>query len=358
MPKMDDVVRDRQLEYKSAQTLPPLEIPPDLSRASIEDRMVVPDTAPPAGSATLSTYAGERRGVVEPGAGSAVLPTVEGMRVVREGNERWLVVTGDPASYWERVRSFWLETGFTLKVDNPSAGVLETDWAENRADIPHSLIRSLLGKVIDAVYSTSTRDKFRTRLERGPGGTTEIYISHRGAEEVVQSGVSETTVWQPRPSDPDLEAEMLNRLMVFLGAKQEQADRIIAKSTVQPARARLEREADGAPVLLLEDDFARAWRRVGLALDRVGFTVEDRDRSRGLYYVRYVDPRAEGSKPGVLDKLKFWGEEEKDRKIDYLLSVQGQPGAGTRVVVTDKGGARESSETAGRILSLLEGELK
>jgi outer membrane protein assembly factor BamC len=353
---MDDVVRDRQLEYKSAQTLPPLEIPPDLSRAGIEDRMVVPDTAAPTGTATLSTYAGERSGP-EPAARGGVLPVVEGMRVVRDGDERWLVVKGDPAGYWERVRSFWLGNGFTLKVDNPTAGIMETDWAENRADIPHSVIRSLLGKLIDAAYSTATRDRFRTRLERGPDGTTEIFISHRGAEEVVQSGVSETTVWQPRPSDPELEAEMLNRLMVFLGARREQADRMLATTTAQAPRARLERDAAGAVSLVLEDDYARAWRRVGLTLDRVGFTVEDRDRSRGLYFVRYVDPATAGQKPGFFDKLKFWGEGEAERKTEYLISLQGQVPP-TRVVILDKGGARDNSETAGRILSLLETELK
>jgi outer membrane protein assembly factor BamC len=353
MPKMDEVIRDRQVEYKSAQTLPPLEVPPDLSRSSIEERLVVPDAAPPGGSATLSEYARERGGAEEV-AKAGVLPGIEGMRVMRDGDTRWLVVAGEPSRYWDRVRAFWLENGLTLKVENPSAGVMETDWAENRADIPHSFLRSLIGKMVDSVYSTATRDRFRTRFERGAGNTTEIYISHRGAEEVAQG---DTTVWQPRASDPELEAEMLNRLIVYLGVKQEQADRMMAATGTRAPQARLERDATGAVALRLDNDFSRAWRRTGLALDRVGFTVEDRDRSRGLYYVRYVDPLAGGKDTGLLSKLKFWGEGEKPAKIEYLVSLSEQ-GAGTRVVVLDRQGTRDNSDTAGRILALLEQELK
>ena len=353
VPSMEDVVRDRQIEYKSAQTLPPLEIPPDLSRSSIDDRLVVPDTAAPGGRATYSEYASERTGgelITKAG----VLPESQGIRVMRDGNKRWLVAPGDPSQYWDRVRAFWLENGFTLKVENPTAGIMETDWAENRADIPHSFLRSLVGKVIDSVYSTATRDLFRTRLERGPDATTEIFVSHRGAEEVEQGQT--TTVWQPRAADPELEAEMLNRMMVFLGVKKEQAQRMMASSQPRPPQSRLERDA-GGPLLVLDSDFGQAWRRTGLALDRVGFTVEDRDRSRGVYYVRYVDPATAGQKEGLLSKLKFWGDGDKPRNIEYLIRLEGQ-GSTTRVVIMDKAGARDGSETAGKILALLQDEMK
>jgi outer membrane protein assembly factor BamC len=354
VPSMEDVVRDRQIEYKSAQTLPPLEIPPDLSRSSIDDRLVVPDTAAPGGRASYSDYASERTGT-ELVTRAGVLPEAPGIRVMHDGDKRWLVAKGDPAQYWDRVRAFWLENGFTLKIENPTAGIMETDWAENRADIPHSLIRSFIGKFVDSVYSTSTRDKFRTRLERGPEGATEIFVSNRGAEEVTKG---DSTVWQPRAADPELEAEMLNRLMVFLGVKKEQAQKMIAAGKASPPKARLERDSSGAAALTLDGDFAQAWRRTGLALDRVGFTVEDRDRSRGIYFVRYVDPATAGKKDdGVLSKLKFWGDGDKAANVQYLIKLEGQ-GSTTRVVVLDKAGNRDSSETAGKILALLQDELK
>lgn len=353
-PKFDDIVKDRQIEYRSAQTLPPLEIPPDLSRSSIDDRLAVPDAAPPGGTARYSDYAGERAGA-ERIAKAGVLPDVAGIRVARDGDKRWLVAEGDPTRYWERVRAFWLENGFTLKIDNPTAGVMETDWAENRANIPDSWLRQLLGKVIDSVHSTATRDLFRTRLERAAGNTTEIYVSHRGVEEVVRSGISESTVWQPRPSDPELEAEILNRLMIFLGVRKEQADRMIAAGETRPPQSRLERDA-GGPVLVVDNTFDQAWRRTGLALDRVGFTVEDRDRSRGLYYVRYVDPSADAQKdPGFFSRL--FGGDEKDRKIQYVVALKGD-GATTRVTIADRSGARDGSKTAENILNLLKDELR
>jgi outer membrane protein assembly factor BamC len=354
VPSIDDVVKDRQIEYRSAQSAPPLEIPPDLSRSSIDDRLAIPDTAPPGGTARYSEYAGERAGA-ERIAKSGVLPDVPGIRVVRDGDKRWLVADGDPTRYWERTREFWLQNGFTLKIDNPTAGVMETDWAENRANIPDSWLRQLLGKAIDSIHSTATRDLFRTRLERGSGNTTEIYVSHRGVEEVVRSGVSESTVWQPRPSDPELEAEILNRLMVFLGVKKEQAQQLVAKAEARPAQARLERDA-GGPLLLIDNTFEQAWRRTGLALDRVGFTVEDRDRSRGLYFVRYVDSAAESNKdPGFFSRL--FGADEKDRKLQYVVAVKGD-GATSRVTVNDRSGARDGSQAAEKILRLLQDELK
>ncbi len=349
-----DLVKDRQLEYKSAQSMPPLEVPPDLSRSSIDDRLVVPDAAPPGGTARYSEYAGERSGA-ERIAKAGVLPEVPGIRVMRDGDKRWLVADGDPTRYWERVRAFWLENGFTLKIDNPTAGVMETDWAENRANIADSWLRKLLGKVGDWAHSTATRDLFRTRLERGTGGNTEIFVSHRGVEEVVRSGVSETTVWQPRPSDPGLEAEILNRMMVFLGVKKEQADKAMSGSQTRPAQARLERDAGGS-VLVVDNSFEQAWRRTGLALDRIGFTVEDRDRSRGLYYVRYMDPVAGMNKePGFFAKL--FGADAKDAKVQYVVTLKGD-GSATRVVVADPSGARDGSKAAEKILTLLEEQLK
>ncbi|MDP2706434.1 MAG: outer membrane protein assembly factor BamC, partial [Burkholderiales bacterium] len=172
-----------KIEYKSAGKLPPLEVPPDLTRPTTDDRYAVPDINPK-GGATFSVYSKERGQVPDPSK-AAVLPSQENARLERSGSQRWLVVKGEADSVWNVVKEFWQETGFIVNVENPDAGVMETDWAENRAKIPQGGIRGLLGKVIDTVYSTSERDKFRSRLERGAEpGVTEVYISHRGMEEV------------------------------------------------------------------------------------------------------------------------------------------------------------------------------
>ena len=216
---------DSSVDYKTASQLPPLEIPPDLTAPQRDGRFVLPDQK----SATLSGYQQERKEQGRPGA-AGVLPQVENVRLERLGAERWLVVQEPPDKVWPVVREFWLERGFLIKQETPEIGVLETDWAENRANLPQDGIRGLLGRFADSVYSTSERDKFRTRLERTPDGNgTEIYISHRGMQEVYtisqnrSEGQTGQTYWQPRPSDPGLEAEFLRRLMVRLGSSDERS---------------------------------------------------------------------------------------------------------------------------------------
>lgn len=352
-------IPSKKVDYKSTSQLPTLEVPPDLTRPSADDRFVVPDVNPK-GSATFSAYSKDRSGEKRAG-DTTVLPVQDNARIERAGTQRWLVVKGDPDQLWQVVKDFWQETGFIVNVETPEAGVMETDWAENRAKLPLGGIRGFLGKVLDSVYSTSERDKFRTRLERGAEkGTTEIYISHRGMEEVFVAPNQEQTKWQPRPPDPDIEAEMLGRLMVRFGVQQEQARSQIAAATVAQ-RAKLSRTQDGGNTLAMDEQFDRAWRRVGLALDRVGFTVEDRDRSKGLYFVRYIDPEVDGKtgkvNEGWLSRFKFWGGGSKPKPEQFRILVKDVP-SGAEVNVLNKEGAREQSETATRILSLLYEQLK
>jgi outer membrane protein assembly factor BamC len=350
----------KKIEYKSAGRLPPLDVPPDLTRPTPDDRFIVPDVGS-RGSATYSAYEKDRSGRSEsPASSGGVLPVQDGARIERAGTQRWLVVNGDPEKVWPVVKDFWQEVGFIVNVEMPQAGVMETDWAENRARVPDGLIRNTLGKLLDSVYSTSERDKFRTRLERGAQpGTTEIYISHRGMEEVYTSALEDQTKWQPRPADPELEAEMLRRMMVRLGVQEERAKQQIAAAK-EPPRAMLKRSPDGG-ALALNEQFDRAWRRVGLALDRVGFTVEDRDRSKGVYFVRYIDPQIDNKtadNKGWLSRLKFWGGNDAQKNQQQYRVVVKEVAEGAEVNVLNKDGAPEQSATTSRILTLLHDQLK
>jgi outer membrane protein assembly factor BamC len=358
------IPESKKIEYKSAGKLPSLEVPPDLTQPTRDERYAVPDITP-RGSATYSEYAGERR-PGETSTSPSVLPSVDKMRIERAGSQRWLVAAGTPEKLWPSIKEFWQETGFIVDIELPEAGVMETDWAENRAKLPQDIIRATVGKVFDSLYSTPERDKFRTRLEPGAEpGTTEIYISHRGMYEVyVNEGKTETK-WQPRPAEPELEAEMLRRLMVRLGVEESRAKTMMAAEPKQE-RAKLTRAADGAGTLSLQEPFDRAWRRVGLALDRVGFTVEDRDRSQGLYYVRYIDPelanRKKDDDKGWLAKLNptnlFKSDKaEVDPKAQYRIHVVGSGGDSGVRVLTREGGV-DNSETARKILGLLHEQLK
>jgi len=318
-------------------------------------------------SATLSGYQAERKEQTRAG-NTAVLPQVERMHIERAGAERWLVVQDQiPEKLWPLLKDFWQENGFLIKTEAPEAGVMETDWAENRANIPEGGIRSLLGKFVDQIYSTAERDKFRTRLDRTPDGKgTEIYISHRGMKEVYTeprdvAGTTGQTMWQPRESDPGLEAEFLRRVMVRLGAQEEKARQLAASdgAPVQ-SRAELKKGGDGSELLKVYEPFDRAWRRVGLALDRVGFTVEDRDRQKGLYFVRYADPDAEMEKKdrdrGFLSRI-FGSSDSKTKAEHFRVEVKQDPD-GSLVNVLNKDGGTEGSPTAQRILTLLHEQLK
>lgn len=357
-----NLLEGRKIDYKSAGQLPPLEIPPDLTAPSRENRYIVPEG--PKGSTTYSTYDANRAGQPRPGAVS-LLPTVDKMRIERSGSQRWLVVAEPPEKLWQVVKEFWQEAGFLVTLELPDTGVMETDWAENRAKIPQDFIRQSLGKLLDQVYSTSERDKFRTRLERGSAdGTTEIYISHRGMIEVYTSGemtvsASRATAWQPRPADQELEAEFLGRLMVRLGAKEERAKELLATAP-QGLRATLVKQSDGSDLLQVSEPFDRAWRRVGLALDRVGFTVEDRDRQKGLYFVRYADPDADmpKEKPGLLSRLAFWRSDDKGVKAERFQVQVRAAADNSQVLIIGKEGGADNSKTSLRILSLLHEQLK
>lgn len=345
----------RKIDYKSAGKAPTLEVPPDLSQIAKDDRFLVPDAAGK-GSATFSAYSADRT----PGAqaqNSAVLPQVDKVRVERSGNQRWLVVAVPADKLWDTVKDFWQETGFIIKTERPDAGVMETDWAENRAKIGDDIIRRTLGSFLDSLYSTGERDKFRTRLEPGAEpGTTDVFISHRGMEEVYTSSSKEDTRWQPRAADAELEAEMLRRLMVRLGSEEKRAEALVAVTKAEP-RAKLAAKDDGSGTLEVYERFDRAWRRVGLALDRVGFTVEDRDRSRGLYFVRYVDPEVDNTKkdPGFLSKLAFWKSSEPvaSSKVQYRIHVSDDGSSRSGVQVLSAEGGADRSETSKRILALL-----
>ena len=353
----------KKIDYREAREAPTLEIPPDLTSSSIDDGLVIPDIAPVTGTASISDYNRERQGrnTIR---SAAVLPKQDDIRVERDSNSRWLVIKGSAQQVWPRLREFFLQTGFLIKREDPRIGIIETDWAENRADIPQDFITSSLSSLFDSIYSAATRDKYRIRLEEGSEpGTTELYLTHRGAEEVVDQTTNTSTIWKPRDSDPELEVEMLRRITVFFGVEENKARNLFASRKNRVERAQLSRNGDGKASLKVKEDFARAWRRTGLALDRVGFTVEDRDRSRGLYYVRYIDPLKDSNakkEKGILDKLTFnifSGDDNVQDKSTYLVSLK-ETGEQTNVTVLNDKGKPEKSGTAFRILTLLHEQLK
>ena len=353
-------------DYKNVNTLPPLEVPPDLTSPTRDNRYNIPDSVTAQSSATLSRYEQERKEQKPTAIGGAtpvVLPPVDRMHVERAGSQRWLVVEDQtPDKLWPVVRDFWQENGFLIKVEAPDLGVMETDWAESKAQVPQGGIRGLFSKALDQMYSTSERDKYRTRLDRGADGkSTEIYVSHRGMVEVYttardpQSSAPGDTRWQPREPDPELEVEFLRRLMMRLGAQEEKARTLAANPIPAQQRAEIRKGLNGEELLEVFEPFDRVWRRVGLALDRVGFTVEDRDRQKGIYFVRYADPESEKDDRSLF--AKWFTSDPKVKAQQYRVQIS-QGGTTSQVNVLGKDGAADASKTAQRILALLHEQLK
>ncbi len=324
---------DKRVDYRAGTAQAPrLELPPDLTAPEVDELYKVPQGE---GTATYSEYS--KTGIA-PGKGvSKVLPAVPGVRLERDGSRRWLVVNEQPDKIWPIIKTFWLEQGLTIGSEQPAAGVMESDWAENRAKKSKSSTRNALGNLFDTITLTGEKDKYVTRLERGKDGkTTEVYITHRGIEE---AGTDEhdKPVWRPRPSDPELEAIMLQKMMVQFGAGEAQAKTALASkgdvkpaasavSTAEPAGSASLRELDGGNIVIaVSDRFDRSWRRAGLAIEGAGLAVEDKDREKGIYYLQPLKIQS-----GWLDKLKFWKQSDK-------------PDMGYRVYVKDGGASCDIS---------------
>lgn len=363
----DTLLPDRRPDYRQSTLSQPLEIPPDLTSSTIDDTLVVPEINP-SGSASLSAYAKERGGP-QPQArkAEAVLPPQPGITLQQDGNQRWLTIAAPADQVWPKVREFWISTGFALKRDDPTIGIMETDWVENRADIPEDALRGLLKKYLDILYSAPTRDKFRTRLERSTDGAgTEVFVTHYGVEEVAVGGTTASSsnayIWQRRPSNPELEAEMLNRLTVYLGASEKRAEAQQAKTgTAAGPRVRLVQES-GESRLVIGEDYSRAWRLVGLALDGSNYAVEEQNRSQGLYVVEYRDPEKENRKPGDegwFSKLAFWRSkpEAPPPGTRYRVRLAGQAQQ-TTVVVRNANDQPDDSAGARQVLEVLQQTIK
>ncbi|QGU33949.1 outer membrane protein assembly factor BamC [Thermochromatium tepidum] len=365
MSEIQDSLPDQRLVYKKQREASEnLEIPPDLTAGRFDDALDIPAVDRPT---TFSEYAGGREQRQRIASQGDVLPQVQNVELKRRGGERWLEVQAAPQTLWPRLVAFWREQGILLTEQNPTLGVMRTDWLDNRAEIRKDFITRMVSKVAEGLYSTSTRDQYSLRIEEGiKPGTTEIRLTHRGmVERLVTDGIGDNsrTIWEPSGSDKEKEAEMLRRLMVYLGASQSRAagSGTEVAATGQPvgANTRLSIEG-GVPVILIPQEFRSAWRLTGTALDRAGFAVEDRDQTQGVYYVRYAGrgdpPPSDGKKPGLLSRLAFWRKKEVDSVKQYQVKVSGNA-TESRVTVLAADGTPDPSPNSQRILGLLQEQM-
>ena len=350
------VTSNDTVDYKGSGAVrgPNLAYPPDLITAQADRRYIVQD-----GTATMSEYNAAVKKSVQ--LRTNVMTGIPGMRIARDGERRWLVVDKPATELYPQVKDFWQENGFLLVVDSPSTGIMETDWAENRAKIAQDFLRSALNSVLDSFTDTGERDKYKTRLEATKPTETEIYITQKGA---IEKCVSDTTgnclytVWTPRPNDPELEAVFLARLMERLGMTQEQAKAMVAAPLgPKTPKAVYVQDGNNQGHIELSAGFDRSWRDVGLALDRSNFTVEDRNRANGVYFVRYVNAKDVGDSKGFFSNL-FSSKDDsslKAKKYQVLVKSTGENSAS--VYVQDADGKPENTPAGQQLLNLLTDQL-
>lgn len=393
---------NNESDYKGASRSKPLEVPPDLTASPVSDAYSIP------GNTSYSTYSQAQEGQ-EVGV-EKVLTNPEGVRLEKAGAQRWLVVNAPAEKIWPVIREFWTDQGFAVRSENPQIGVMETEWIDAEAikKDDSGNIGDKFDKWLDKLSGFADKKKFRTRLDRGDeANTTEIYMTHRSVNSAPDDGKNRVqtqlgeidtgyragakTLAEADARDAELDAELLRRLMVKLGVEEQKSKSILAQA-VTPKRAEVVKEADGSATLMLNDAFDRAWRRVGLALDRVGFVIEDKDRSNGIFFVRYADVDIDDTpqkKKGLLETLKFWGNDEKKEgptakqepkeeksmveklkfwgtddkqktnpEKQYRIKVADGAKDGSTVTVVDKDGARVKTTTANRIIALMYDQLK
>jgi len=339
------VAQEDAVDYRS--TSPgagnPLSIPPDLTQVGQNAPFRAPE-----GSATFSQF---ERQIQAAGSASGpqILPASDVARVVRDGNLRWLMVKLPAETVFPKVVNFWTDQGFTIQSQDASAGLIQTDWAEDRAKVPEDWLKGTLGYIFNSLFDSGERERFRTRLERVDGGT-EIYISH---DQRVETATGDNTGfrWVAGRENPELNAAMLARLMVALGASTEQARTLVANAEPASTTPQITRQITQAS-LTLNEDFDRAWRRVGLAIDSAGFAVEDRDRSSGEYFIRYLDTDT-GRKieqPSFFGRL--FGRKGTAEAQTYRVHIA-QQGGQSLVSIRNEQGQPENSETTRRIVTVL-----
>ncbi|MEJ0004060.1 MAG: outer membrane protein assembly factor BamC [Pararobbsia sp.] len=360
------------IEYQSSEKIveptAALAAPPDLTAQVADQRLA----APSSGQTSLSSLAQTEQTVPKPT--DSVLPSMPGVHLQRDGNARWLVVDGqDSQQLWPQLRKFWQQQGFLLVVETRKAGVMETDWNEKRPSIDAGFVRNFIGKSLDSAYTAASRYKYRTRVEAGPGGSTYVFISERGLTEQLTGANNENREWVAAPNDPTLEVEYLRRLMQAISYNKTSGQTVpddeqsataataastaAAAATASEAAAEQARDAAASSVpsvteLNIAAPYDRAWLAVGVALDRASFTVDDRDRTKGLYFIRYVDPNDHTSEEQGFWSQLFNGHTDKTAK-QYRINVRALTESTTRVAVVDATGKLDTSKQAQQIIGLL-----
>ena len=328
-----------------------LDVPPDLSEPDVSEGLTLPNIS---GGSTYSAYkTGSNTGYK----GDIVTPAnPKGAKVIRDGANQWLEINSSAEELWPQLKVFFTKVGFEIKREDKRLGIIDTNWLENRIDLPTNWFTRLIKKL----DSSGLRDKYRARLEKtNKPNVTLVFITHQGLKEVGEDYTGEEiahTLWQPRQSDPELEAEMYQRFLIFRDVSKDQAISLVDTTTAVTNKRTKFVEKEGNTLLQVNEGFARTWRRVGIALDRIGLLVDDRDRSDGLYYLRITEDFRDKAKEDDGWLASLFSSKKVKLRDRYLLSVSNE-GETTFVGINETTGAKADADFVKQLLTDLQNYL-
>ncbi len=408
------------IDYRSqeSQTSAALWIPPDMAGPVSSNDTGNTVVAPSSDQRSITWSAYQRKAHVSSGPALTTPKNDQNAQpnsaiyLKRKGAQYWLVVKGQsPEELLPRIQKFWLEQGFELEnakqsdalgnMPRPESEVIETQWRNMPASVNTGFIRSNVSKIFNTAYVTRQKNKYRTRLqadastpsvkyteptERNALGasSTLIFVSQTALQEVRTGPTKEISQWKPAPSDPFAQSLYLQRLMKALREQESLPAQAVAEKTVETGILVSEDGAlrgvksddasqkighskkavkaasateQGPSLFILNQSFDRAWFEIGMALERLNFTVEDLDRTKGLYYVRYVDPHDQSiARQGFWSQL-FHGRKEKKAR-PYALNVRAIEDERTQIAVLTSAGVVDHSLQAKRIIRLLDSAVR
>jgi outer membrane protein assembly factor BamC len=326
-----------------------LELPPDLSKLEAESEFELP-----------VGFSGP-----EPTAKDEVpvLARVESLRLEGSGDLYWLSVEEPVDNLYQLIKNFWLSEGYRLMLDEPVIGIMQTEWVltEQGANDEGA---SWFENVFASDDLTASQDQYRTRIELDQtGNASRIYIAHRGTEYiyVVEGGGNKQqqadtgdNEWRFRQPEPELEVEMLSRLMIFLGLQKAEVEQQVANARLFSPRASKHIDtSEQSPFLIVKDPYQIAWNRVYHQLERMNFEIAAVDRKNllGEGAITINAQVTEGKEDqGV---FSFFSRSSETVEKQIILVLAEETHQLTRVMIETIGGDFDTSPAGAAFLDLL-----
>lgn len=374
IPSLDDVLSDTRTDYQKSKTLPPLDVPPDLSTTESDGAMTIPGEGTK--TATLKAYENRNKRQNQAGAATkqatqqqgdttaataAVAASIPAPPLDADGGS--LISTqGDKTDVWNRLRDFMAGKGYQLDLDDLELGYMETKWSEPVTEDGHTY-----------------RYKFKIYSEPNlRPGVTSLYIDNEQQEQVDRGDGN--LVWVDHDKSRDAERMIAGEINVYFNGRaalQEYPQRAASTpaasntGTAQPqasistpasaavaasgqgGMAQIQDLGNNKVLLAIPEEYTLAWRKTGQALQRAGLEINGNNQDKGLYHIIY-----RGAKPkdtgwtAKLKKLKFWGK-DKDEGTAYRVALTGV-GEKTEIVILNEDGSWADSDVTEKLLSMIQ----